>query len=386
MASQPLAARFPDRARRVSSLLCSSVNPGTFRSYDSGVKSLYDFCANELEGSVSPIPVDIFTLCLWAEHLTHRAVKPVKPSSIRKYLSAIRFAHLASGHPWELSEHPQLSMCLTALEKKFPESNRLLKVPLSVSMLISLCSRIEGWPALERLTFDDLLWVTLSSIMLFGALRGGEATTCPGSSRPILLGRMVSFANVPGSLASGVHVRVPKAKTAQSQEYQDAYALDSHAAFLLNPSRLLLAYRAAAKALHPPIPVEGEYPAFRLRSGIAATRDFMVSRARTLSKFAGIRILDSAGKQVPFAAASWRAGYVLSARAAGVDEFTIRANGRWASSSGPMPYSFASTASLQEAAHRIALFAMSSPERAKFASGVFNSQALFEFCNAAPPA
>ena len=363
---------------RVSQLLRSSVNPGTFRSYDSGVKSLYDFCSIELQGSVSPIPVDVFTLCLWAEHLSHRAMKPVKPSSIRKYLSAIRFAHLASGHPWDLSDHPQLAMCLSALEKKFPESGRLLKVPLSVSLLLSLCSHIPGWPSLHLLAFDDLLWVTLSSIMLFGALRGGEATTCPGSSRPILRGSMVSFAVLPNSLASGVHIRIPKAKTAQTQEFQDAYALDSHAAFSLNPSRLLRAYRAAAIALHPPVGVEGEFAAFRLRSGATASRDFMVSRARFLATLAGIRIVDSKGQQVPFAAASWRAGYVLSARAAGVDEFTIRANGRWASSSGPMPYSFASTASLQDASQRIVLFALSSPERARFASGVFNSQALFE--------
>ena len=321
---------------------------------------------------------------MWAESLTHRAVKPVKPSSIRKYLSAIRFAHIASGYHWELSDHPQLSLFLTALEKKFPESGRLLKVPLSVSMLLSLCSYIPGWPDLQLLAFEDLLWVTLSSIMLFGALRGGEATTSPGSSRPLLLGRMVSFIDTPGSLASGVHIRVPRAKTAQFQEYQDAYAMDSHAAFMLNPSRLLRAYRAAANVLRPPIPVDGEFPAFRLRSGSAATRDFMVSRAKSLAQAAGIRVLDSKGQQVPFAAASWRAGYVLSARAAGIDEFTIRANGRWASTSGPMPYSNASTATLQEASQQIVIFALSSPHRAQYASGVFSSQAVFEQSSLSP--
>ena len=330
---------------------------------------------------MSPIPADSLSLCMWADHVTHRADKPLKPSSVRKYLSAIRFAHLASGFPWDFSENPQLSMVLSALEKEFPESGRLLKVPMSVGLLLLLCEHIPGWPHLSRLSFEDLLWVTLSSIMLFGALRGGEATSCPASSRPLLLGKMVSLLDVPGSLASGVQIRVPRAKTAQFAEYQDAFALDSHASFLLNPSLLLRSYRAAARSLSPPIPVEGDFPAFRMRSGCAASRDFMVSRASALALRAGVCIRDDKGGRVPFSAASWRAGYVLSARSAGVDEFTIRANGRWASSSGPLPYSHASTASLQEASQRIVTHALRSPSRARYAVGVFNSQAVFEFKN-----
>jgi len=270
-------------------------------------------------------------------------------------------------------------MVLTALEKEFPESGRLLKVPLSISLLLSLCAHIPKWPSIHMLDFDDLVWVTVSSIMLFGALRGGEATTHPSSSRPLLLGRMVTICEVPGSLASGVRIRVPRAKTAQLQEFQDAYALDSHAAFILNPSSLLRRYRAVARSLHPPIPIEGDFPAFRTRSGSVVSRDFMVSRASSLAARAGIRVLDDRGRQVPFSAASWRAGYVLSARSAGIDEFTIRANGRWASTSGPLPYSHASTASLQEASHRMVVSALSTPHRTMFAAGVFNSQAVFEF-------
>ena len=345
------------------------------------MRSFFEFCSQDLQGSVTPIPADCLSLCMWADHVTHRLDRPLKPSSVRKYLSAIRFAHLASGYPWDFAENPQLSMVMTALEKEFPESGRLLKVPMSVSLLSHLCEFIPGWPALSNLSFDDLLWVTLSSIMLFGALRGGEATTSSSSSRPLLLGRMVSFLDVPGSLASGVHIRVPRAKTAQFIEFQDAYALDSHVAFLLNPSLLLRSYRAAARSLVPSIPVEGDFPAFRMRSGCAVTRDFMVSRAKSLALRAGVRVQDDKGNQVPFAAASWRAGYVLSARAAGVDEFTIRANGRWASTSGPLPYSHASTASLQEASQRIVTFAMSSPLRARYSVGVFSSQAVFEFKN-----
>ena len=379
MASKPLAATFPDRAARVSHLLQSSLNPGTSRTYDSGMRSFADFCSLNLLGSISPIPADPLSLCMWADHVTHRSDRPLKPSSVRKYLSAIRFAHLSSGYQWDLAEIPQLSMVLSALEKEFPESGRLLKVPMSVGLLLLLCEHITGWPDLSRLAFEDLLWVTLSSIMLFGALRGGEATVSSSSARPILLGKMVSFLDVPGSLASGVLVRVPRAKTAQFAEYQDAFAIDSHAAFILNPSLLLRAYRSAARSLSPPIPVEGDYPAFRMKSGSVASRDFMVSRARSLAARAGVSIRDAEGNQVPFSAASWRAGYVLSARSAGVDEFTIRSSGRWASSSGPLPYSHASTASLQEASQKIVTFALKSPVRARFASGVFSSQAVFEF-------
>jgi hypothetical protein len=37
-------------------------------------------------------------------------------------------------------------------------------------------------------------------------------------------------------------------------------------------------------------------------------------------------------------AASWRAGFVMSARQAGVMPDVIRNNGRWTSVGGPMPY------------------------------------------------
>ena len=206
VASKPLALRFPDRAARVSSLLQASLNPGTSRTYESGVRSFFDFCSQDLQGSVSPIPADCLSLCMWADHVTHRLDRPLKPSSVRKYLSAIRFAHLTSGYSWDFSENPQLAMVLTAIEKEFPESGRLLKVPMSISLLSQLCEHIPGWPELAQLSFEDLLWVTLSSIMLFGALRGGEATTSPSSSRPLLLGNMVSIVEVPGSFAAGVRI------------------------------------------------------------------------------------------------------------------------------------------------------------------------------------
>ena len=380
VAQHPLASVFPAHARAFSDTLRSAVNPGTLVSYSSGFQSLVDFCSTQLLGRSSPLPVDSFTLCTWAVYVTHHPSRssshPILPSSVRKYISGIRFQHLLHGFPWTLGDSPEVVLCLRALEMEFPETVKRLKVPLSVSMMLSLCARIPFWPHIHSLTFDDLVWVTVSAIAHGAALRGGEIMVRPGGTRPVLRGHMLSVVTLPGSVGTAVRVQVPRAKTSQTSDFQEAFALDSRVDFPLNPSPLFRAYRAAAVRLG--IDVCGNRPAFRLRDGSIVSRAFMVNRASELAVAAGVRITDSRGVPIRFVAASWRAGYVLSARSAGVDEFTIRTHGRWRSSSGPEPYSFASTVSLQTASQRMVDFALANPRAAMFQTGIFSSESVFE--------
>ena len=104
----------------------------------------------------------------------------------------------------------------------------------------------------------------------------------------------------------------------------------------------------------------------------------MVDKANSLRVAAGIAVLDADGAPVPFLAASWRAGYVLSARAAGIPEFLIRKAGRWASNGGPTPYTFASTADFRTSSLAMALAARTAPISATFDVGRFNSSCVFE--------
>jgi hypothetical protein len=107
--------------------------------------------------------------------------------------------------------------------------------------------------------------------------------------------------------------------------------------FNFDPVALLRAYRARAAASL--IDVLGKKAAFKTSNGKPIDREFMVQRAERLRANARIEILDTTGKPVKVSAASWRAGFVLSARLADIAESKIRSNGRWASVAGPMPYS-----------------------------------------------
>ena len=222
-------------AYAVSDLLKSSVVDSTLSSYSSGFNSLLAFCQSIGQPAM---PVRTTILVAFMHHLSHKR-NQVKPSTIRKYLSGIRFMHIINGFPWSLSDDPLVLLGKKAIAKRFPEATQRLKIPISIGMLLTMCALIAGWPEPARMSFEDLLWVTASSIMLFGALRGGELTRVRGSSRPILAGSDVFTFKIreqDGSFSSGVRIRIRAPKTEPGSAFQEASAIDASNHFSLNPS------------------------------------------------------------------------------------------------------------------------------------------------------
>jgi hypothetical protein len=120
--------------------------------------------------------------------------------------------------------------------------------------------------------------------------------------------------------------------------------------------------------------------------GSPLTGAFMIGRADTLCRRAGVQIFDSDANIVSVGAASWRAGYVLSARHANIPDSTICVNGRWRSLPGPGPYSFESTQSLGNAAVAITDRMYRGGPPASFAGGRFLSDnVLLHGAYMAPP-
>ena len=123
----------------------------------------------------------------------------------------------------------------------------------------------------------------------------------------------------------------------------------------------------------------GTEPAFKMDNGKVLTMDFMMARANELKSRAGIRILDEQLGDVPFRAASWRAGYVLSARSAGISEKQIRDTGRWRSDGGPAPYTFTSKEAFRAASTAMAETRRADADVKVFHMGAFSSSmAVFE--------
>ena len=312
----------------LSDLLRESICKTSASTYSCGFKSLVAFCKPK---KLCSMPVTAVTLCAWM------AVKcrEVKVKSVIKYVCGIRFAHILEGHEWVLSTHPLVKMTITSLRKKYPTSSILQKIPLSLSMLMAMCQRMHGWPNLKLLSFNDLTWATASAIAFYACLRGGEFFIQPKSERPILSGAAVTLREAPSG--DYVYIEVPTPKTRQDLKSIPAIATSTVAGFAFDPVVLLRAYRS--RAVREKINVLGSNAAFKSSDGKPITRFFMVSRAEKLRMAAKIEILNMAGKPIKVSAASWRAGFVMSARQANVLDGMIRTNGRWTSISGPMPYS-----------------------------------------------
>jgi hypothetical protein len=109
------------------------------------------------------------------------------------------------------------------------------------------------------------------------------------------------------------------------------------------------------------------------------TLQFLLDKAAKLSKAAGVSFVDLDEIQIPFRAASFRAGHVLSARMGRVPEAQIRATGRWASDGGPAPYSMTSEEAFASSSAAI-VAAGASVQRSKvYRMGAFSSSlAVFQ--------
>ena len=317
-------------ALELSDLLQAAVTRGTRSTYHCGFQSLVAFCEPR---KLSSLPVDAVTLASW---MMERC-KTVKVKSVMKYVCGIRLTHIMEGLEWRHSENPLIHATISSLKKRYPTSSVLQKVPLSLSLILQLCKGMSGWPTLSLLSFDDLVWVTASSIAFFAALRGGEFFTQPKSDRPLLTGAAVTLrSSVQGPY---VLINVPSPKTRKDLVSVPAMAASPTTClqvFPLDPVVLLRTYRE--RALQSDINVLGSNAAFKTMSGKAIDRNFMVGRAEKLRAASRVEVLNTDGKSIKVSAASWRAGFVMSARHADVLPSTVRSNGRWSSVGGPIPY------------------------------------------------
>ena len=356
MRGHALALADPSEARRVSDMMRAGVTAKTEDGYSTGWRSFTSYL--EERGLPLSMPVDPVSVVFWLRSLCPR----VKPKSLRKYLSGVRWAHIMQGFECDLSSNPTVKIALRSLAAEYPElAKPELKIPMSVALLQTICGTLKGWPNLGKLDYDDLLWVAVSCVGLFGAMRGGELFTSPESTRPILEGRMVGIkfsqeASPLGPRRAQVHISVPLPKTRSGVAYQLAVVASPLVKIDVDPVRALEAYRRKAMALG--LDTSGGNPAFQLRDGKPVTRDFMVKRAHMLLRRTGVELVDEQGAPIKFKATSWRAGYVESATQAGVSELQVRATGRWASRIGMMSYSSRSEHTFQSAADAIGMAAM----------------------------
>ena len=123
----------------VSHYLGQAVAPSTSQAYQSGQRRFSSFCQ---EAGLQPLPLTESLLCLFVSHL---AVVGLTHSTIKSYLSAVRFFHITAGQgdPFVPGAFPRLQYVLRGI-KRAPHPAPRLRLPITPSLLNSMKSVWES--------------------------------------------------------------------------------------------------------------------------------------------------------------------------------------------------------------------------------------------------
>ena len=307
----------PASAAALTIAFTEHILPKTASSYQTGIDSYVFFCAVR---DVQPWPVDVIWFCAWLLKLA----RAIKHTSLKMYMAGVRHASELEGLRWQLDGDTRVRSTLRWVRRRYPTSTVRNKIAISTSVLQIILPRLKGWPQVERLSFDDLLFAVASVIATSAFLRGGEFLFDKGSDRPLLRQSHMDVRPVGSSRAVVVHVVQPKTAWWLMEILVPCFRNGANPDFC--PVRLWEGYqsRLGSKA-------SASAPAFMHHSGAPLSKAWMMRRTSALLTAAGIRCVDGDGEGVLMAASSWRAGGVRSAIDAGVPESRIMALGRWKS-------------------------------------------------------
>ena len=325
LGDHPLRNSSPALAAAVAEALTAYVVPSTADSYGKIAARYVDFCGAH---GVPAFPCDAVTVCAWLLRL----MTSVKPTSLRVYLAAIRFGHINRGHPWTLTGNELIRRVLRYVKRRFPCGGKAAKIPISLSLLHRILPQLPGWPDVDALLYDDLLFATASVCATCGFLRGGEFTHTPHQHRPILRLAHINVSTVRGQTALVISIPQPK-----NDWWKVAVNVPIFAPMPLaspfNPIRLWTALCSRSKHVHPssgraPAPT---LPAFHHADGAPLRRRFMVGRTLALLRQCNVELVDARGNPTTVISSSWRAGGVRSMVDAGASDEMIMEMGRWRS-------------------------------------------------------
>ena len=271
------------------------------------MKRFHQFCANY--AIYIPFPVTEPILCYFAAAL---AADELSPQTIKVYLSAVRDAHVALGFP---DPRSQSSLCrleriqagikrVAALRRK-PGRVRL---PITPAILHELRS---FW--MERHDGNGTLLWAIAAICYFGFFRLGELLPSNDTpSRLPLQWEEVAFNHSTAPTVIRVHLKFAK----WDQFGQGADVFIGQSGNAICPIAACLTYVAA----------RGDQPGpfFVKRDGRPILKPDFVTELR---KALAARGFDS----LSFAGHSFRIGAATAAAAAGIEDSTIKALGRWSS-------------------------------------------------------
>ena len=344
IAGHHLAVADPVLARQVSEVMKSYVGLRTEQGYVSAVRSFVHFC--DVRG-LRPWPVDPIVMAAWII----RIMSHIKPASLKVYCAALRYRQILEGFRWDLEGNPAIYRAKRWAQAKFPCKAKGAKFAVTIAVLRKVLPLLPGWPRLDRMSHEGRLFACASVHAVGGFLRGGEFLVSSGGVRATLLFTSVVAEVVQGRKASVIFVPQPKARWWLSEVRVPCFDTGDE----LSPPTIWAAYEAGSPAVARCKKGSSSMallPAFHLAGGSPLSRTWLTRRTAVLCKEAGIPLCDSAGNEVVFKMASWRAGAVRSAVDAGLSDTMIMELGRWKSNAW-RNYLLLSLVDVQGAARRM---------------------------------
>lgn len=257
------------------------------------------------------VPVSEQVLCRYVSYL---AESGLKHRTIKSYLSAIRFLHIAEGEadPFKAS-HLRLQYVLQGIKRVEAEAGagRRERLPITPRILRSLKGMLD-----KKATDHDvvMLWAACC-LGFFGFLRAGEMTV-PGDNG-FDASAHLGFGDISVDNPRNpqmVRVRIKQSKTDPFRKGMDIYLGKTGAD--LCPVGALMRY----------LTLRGrkEGPLFQFRDGRFLTRQRLVDAVRGALKELGV-------DESKYCSHSFRIGAATTAAAKGVEDAMIKTLGRWRS-------------------------------------------------------
>jgi hypothetical protein len=324
VASHPIARADRYTAQLISHSQTNHIVPNTKSSYECAIRDYVKFCRVR---RLAPWPVDAIKMAGWLLILAQR----VKATSLKMYMAALPYGQSIqqTPYPWVLHGSETLRRVLRYIRHRYPCSAKASKMPISLSLIATMAKHLAGWPDLNQLSYDDLLWLTASVIATSAFLRGGEFLSSPHSDRAILARSAISVRTIEGARVLVVSPSQPKARMHLSEVDIPCFAPAT--AGPLHPVALFEALCARSPLLRAQDSDPKLIPAFHHANGRALSRNYMVDKTSAMLQTAGVAIVCPVGNPTMVRASSWRAGGVRSATDANVSDSVIMEVGRWRS-------------------------------------------------------
>ena len=258
--------------------------------------------------NISPLPLTEYTQTHFITHLS----LSVNWTTIRSYLSALRFFQIRAGLPDpSLTTSPKIPYLLKGIHKLTPDHKRTIRHPITPNIM----QNIHRLWSQQPMTFNkSMLWAAFC-VAFFGFMRSGELTASTAGDQANLQVNDVTIDSHTNPQLLTVHLRRSKTDQFGAGHY---IHLGRTSSTTVCPVAAMLEYLSRQ-------PTTASCTAlFIFEHGAPLTRPKLVTHLRQAIALVG---LDPGA----FSGHSFRIGAASTAAAVGISDSAIQQAGRWKS-------------------------------------------------------